>query len=331
MQHFIRSAVTLSVILQMFHLPLFADEWQTLKNCRLLPNESNDGDSFHVRHDGKEYIFRLYFVDTPESEMQVPDRVRDQGAYFGTSEAGVLNVGRYSKQVTAQILSEPFWVLTRFQDARGRSALGRSYAFVMTSDRDDLAETLVGAGLARSYGAVAAPPGQDVSSLRAKYDALEAAARRHKVGIFSPDPAKRIVVDRSKRSEPVSVAAAPEASPSPRTQTPESTSPSGLDIDPLSNVISSSVSLMQLPGVPEVVASETKKPDVKTLKPMATGAQINLNTATTAELEKLPGIGPKLAAAIIANRPFTFVEDLKRVTGIGASKATLLVPLICVE
>ena len=41
-----------------------ADEWQTIRNCRLIENESNDGDSFHVKADGKEHIFRLYFVDT---------------------------------------------------------------------------------------------------------------------------------------------------------------------------------------------------------------------------------------------------------------------------
>jgi hypothetical protein len=32
----------------------FADEWQTLTNCRLIENESNDGDSFHVEADGEE-------------------------------------------------------------------------------------------------------------------------------------------------------------------------------------------------------------------------------------------------------------------------------------
>jgi endonuclease YncB( thermonuclease family) len=33
-----------------------------------MENASNDGDSFHVKADGEERIFRLYFVDTPESE-----------------------------------------------------------------------------------------------------------------------------------------------------------------------------------------------------------------------------------------------------------------------
>ncbi|MCT7978587.1 phospholipase D-like domain-containing protein [Laspinema olomoucense] len=49
-------------------------------------------------------------------------------------------------------------------------------------------------------------------------------------------------------------------------------------------------------------------------------ARINVNRATQQELEELPGIGPGLAARIIATRqqqPFTSVEDLQRVSGIG--------------
>ncbi|MGB3533248.1 MAG: DUF655 domain-containing protein [Microcoleaceae cyanobacterium] len=48
--------------------------------------------------------------------------------------------------------------------------------------------------------------------------------------------------------------------------------------------------------------------------------KLNLNTATQAELEALPGIGPKLAERIIAARkqkPFSSWEDLDQVSGIG--------------
>lgn len=67
--------------------------WDRLSGCKLLPNESNDGDSFHVEHEGKEYIFRLYFVDTPESSRQVEERVAAQAEDFGVSEEQVLDTG----------------------------------------------------------------------------------------------------------------------------------------------------------------------------------------------------------------------------------------------
>ncbi|MHA2620827.1 MAG: helix-hairpin-helix domain-containing protein [bacterium JZ-2024 1] len=52
--------------------------------------------------------------------------------------------------------------------------------------------------------------------------------------------------------------------------------------------------------------------------------RVNINTATARELEKLPGIGPKLAEEIIKFRetygPFKSKEDLKKVKGIGEAK-----------
>lgn len=48
--------------------------------------------------------------------------------------------------------------------------------------------------------------------------------------------------------------------------------------------------------------------------------RIDINTATADELLELPGIGPALAAAIIAARPFDRVDDLARVPGIGRKR-----------
>lgn len=52
-------------------------------------------------------------------------------------------------------------------------------------------------------------------------------------------------------------------------------------------------------------------------------AGVDVNTADATELETLPGIGPSKAAAIIQYRtehgPFTAVDDLDNVPGIGAS------------
>ena len=56
--------------------------------------------------------------------------------------------------------------------------------------------------------------------------------------------------------------------------------------------------------------------------------QINLNTATAAELESLPSIGPSKAEAIIANRPYATVDELDKVPGIGPSTLEQLRPLV---
>ena len=53
---------------------------------------------------------------------------------------------------------------------------------------------------------------------------------------------------------------------------------------------------------------------------------IDLNTATAPELETLPGIGPKLAARIIAARPFRSLDDLARIPEIGHKRAETIRP-----
>ena len=61
---------------------------------------------------------------------------------------------------------------------------------------------------------------------------------------------------------------------------------------------------------------------------------INLNTATQAELETLPGIGPVYAGNIIAHReanPFRTVEDVEQVPGIGPKRLEAIRPLVTVE
>jgi competence protein ComEA len=69
--------------------------------------------------------------------------------------------------------------------------------------------------------------------------------------------------------------------------------------------------------------------------PAAEGAAlVNVNTATAEELERLPGVGPATAAAIIrerdANGPFATVDDLDRVPGIGPAKLEQLRDLVAV-
>ena len=51
---------------------------------------------------------------------------------------------------------------------------------------------------------------------------------------------------------------------------------------------------------------------------MLAGEKVSLNNANLEQLEKLPGIGPKKAQAIIQARPFQSIEDVMKVKGIKA-------------
>jgi len=83
------------------------------------------------------------------------------------------------------------------------------------------------------------------------------------------------------------------------------------------------------PATPARTTSRTPAPGStpKTAAPgrMATpasapGARVNLNTATAAELQTLPGVGPAYAREIIAARPFRSVDELSRLKGLGPAR-----------
>lgn len=91
---------------------------------------------------------------------------------------------------------------------------------------------------------------------------------------------------------------------------------------------SSSAATQGLPTAPSV--SHSSGPSQN--KPQKT---ININTATAAELDALPGIGEVKARAIIdyreSNGPFTAPEELMNVKGIGQATYDKLKNLICID
>ncbi|MEA3188582.1 MAG: hypothetical protein QOD99_2412 [Chthoniobacter sp.] len=161
-------------------------DFEKLEHCRLMPNESNDGDSFHVKAKGKEFIFRLYFTDTPETEAQFPERVQEQAAYFGIKPEQAIRLGKIAAEFThGKLGPKEFTVFTRWQDARGESRLPRYYAFVML-DNVTLEELLVGNGLARVFGQPAIlPNGTKAATFAAHLRTLEAKAKSQRLGGWS--------------------------------------------------------------------------------------------------------------------------------------------------
>jgi competence protein ComEA len=82
---------------------------------------------------------------------------------------------------------------------------------------------------------------------------------------------------------------------------------------------------------PPLLSSEKPDDNSRTKTFELPDEPIDLNTATAEELEALPGVGPKTAALIIQERPYSSVEDLVRVKGIGKKTLEKLRPHIKVE
>jgi comEA protein len=97
------------------------------------------------------------------------------------------------------------------------------------------------------------------------------------------------------------------------------------------------------PGQSSVPLTDVAKKGASVQAPQATGAQskekpapaiVNINTATTAELQTLPGIGAATATRILEYRQknggFKKVEDLMNIRGIGEKSFLKLKPLITI-
>jgi len=276
-------------------------DWIVLDNCRLIANPANDGDSFHVSAGAREYIFRLYLVDAPETDEMTPRRVVKQAKYFGITVPQAIEAGRAATAFTREKLSEPFTAFTHISDAMGQSRLERFYAFVETKD-GDLAEQLVCNGLARIYGFKAAPPGlRNVRPEMEKLQQFENQARQEKVGAWgvsvgrlnvlatNPSSLSRFVI--LERTRPPAThefsPVLPRSTPNPRA------------------------------SIAQRGSLNPNKPHSKELTPLG---RIDINTATEKELTTVPGIGHVIAARIIAARPFKSADDLRRVSGIGSKK-----------
>ena len=129
--------------------------WEELKGCTLSTNAHSDGDSFHLQHNGRTYIFRLYFVDAPEvdaakSDAALKQRIREQAAYFGIAPSDIPRGGSLAAQFSlGKLKGHDFTVVTRWQPVMGPG--GRFYCVLLLKG-ENLAEALVANGLARVHG-----------------------------------------------------------------------------------------------------------------------------------------------------------------------------------
>ena len=97
-------------------------------------------------------------------------------------------------------------------------------------------------------------------------------------------------------------------------------------------VVTACVALFVLMAAASPMADQTAAQPPQAAQPAA--SLLNLNTATQAELEKLPGVGPAMAKTIIEYRQknggFKKVEELMNVKGIGEKSFLKLKTLVTV-
>jgi competence protein ComEA len=83
------------------------------------------------------------------------------------------------------------------------------------------------------------------------------------------------------------------------------------------------------------LATTAPPPPSRPSKVTAADGPFDLNRATRADLQRLPGVGPALAERIISARdeagPFISVDDLRRIPGIGVAKIERLRPFLIVS
>jgi endonuclease YncB( thermonuclease family) len=160
-------------------------EWSTFTDCRYVAHKNNDGDSFHVRCGAEEFVLRLYFVDTPETNLTYGERTRQQAAYFGATLDETLKAGATARLFVRDALSKPFVVLTRKAYAQGAAKDPRYYGMVMIAGKG-LDEMLVLAGLARVKGvSVNIPGGEKARARSQRLLLLEEHAKAKRRGLWA--------------------------------------------------------------------------------------------------------------------------------------------------
>jgi endonuclease YncB( thermonuclease family) len=159
-------------------------EWVTLNDCEYVDWKDNDGDSFRVRCGDKEFTARLYFVDTPETNLRYGDRTREQGLHFGITLDETMNAGVQAKERVRALLQKPFIVQTLWSSAAGRGREAR-YNVLIEVEGKSLAEILISEGLARAKGVVhALPNGTKSRDYMDQLAQLEEEARQKKLGAW---------------------------------------------------------------------------------------------------------------------------------------------------
>ena len=251
---------------------------EALEDCRLVPTEWADGDSFFIQTaEGKQFTIRLYGADCIEyhvTDSSDARRLREQRRYFGIAEFGkspeksiglAKRLGGDAAEETARLLAKPFTIHTSFADGRGDGKYKRIYAYVSLADGSDLSGTLVSKGLARAFGVYRErPDGTSGAAFKEELADLELRAAKLGLGAWAHTDWDKLPFERGEQRK------------------------------------------------------EQAETDIATgAKREFSGALLDINTAARDELMTLPGVGEVTANRIIEGRPYRSLADLNEVDGIG--------------
>lgn len=170
-----------------------SENWTKYQNVTLTRHHNNDGDSFRVTmENGAEQEFRLYFVDTPESQLKRyqdgntnSERIAKQASYFGnlTSEQSIA-LGKKAKDFMLELLSEQAFDVFSCHEEVFDS--GRFYCHVRLKWKGQarwMDELLVENGLARIITQPAdLPDGTSAEAHKKQLHRLQAQAKKARRG-----------------------------------------------------------------------------------------------------------------------------------------------------
>jgi len=169
--------------------------WVVLTGCQYVVHPGNDGDSFRFQWKGGEYTARLYYVDAPESNLDFPERVREQSEHFGITLDETWRMGVQAGVRAREFMKEPFVIRTRWAAAPGRGRSTRFYVLVESGEKS-LIEDLVCRGLAYPRGvSVKLPTGESAAVIRKKLEALEREAQENGRGAWANSKKKEAPVE----------------------------------------------------------------------------------------------------------------------------------------
>ena len=264
----------------LINIPLLSAQTklQTITNCKLIPTDWADGDSFQIQTPtGEKYTVRLYGADCLESNVTDRSderRLREQRRYFGitkakpTSQESIALAKKLGEKATQEVRKftlRPFTIHTTFSDARGDGRYKRIYAFITDPDGKDLASHLVEKGLARAYGVSRmTKDGQSRDEYRETLSDYELKAAKLGAGAWAHTNWDTLPSERKQH----------------RIEEAEAAIAMGKDS-------------------------------------IREGFSLNPNTSPRDTIMRLKGIGESIANRIIENRPYQTAEDLLKVPGIG--------------